>query len=272
PNACDVVNDSEKTISDEKKEESEKEEECEKEEESEDDGKGEEEEENEAEEEEDGEKEEDGEENDGDDNSEEEAEDGLRPSLVEGDGFAHQLEEDNEHGFYFAYDGVVPFLNHREASAGFQRFVYSAAHGQEAPTGLVLADEIAHLARLEQRAYLDEEKFAKKQYISFNQMKGVFDIMERLKTKYAIDTPPIFERQCREREGKLQRWLEDRSKLTYFELPVDLEVDSLLEFSKLGDGAEETHGDVGDEWFEEEMVEDADLAKGGEVMGRDKHE
>ncbi|CAN8288884.1 unnamed protein product [Cochlearia groenlandica] len=79
----------------------------------------------------------------------EQAEDGPRHLLVEGDGFAHQRGEDNEHGFYFAYDGAETFLNHREASVGFQRAVYSAAYGEEAPTELVLADEIAQLARLE---------------------------------------------------------------------------------------------------------------------------
>ncbi|CAN8307625.1 unnamed protein product [Cochlearia groenlandica] len=76
---------------------------------------------------------------------------GLEPPLAEGDGFAHQLQEGNEHGFYFAYNGVVPFLNHKDASAGFQRAVYSAYHGEEGPTELVLAEEIAQLARLEQR-------------------------------------------------------------------------------------------------------------------------
>ncbi|CAN8271464.1 unnamed protein product [Cochlearia groenlandica] len=75
----------------------------------------------------------------------------LEHPLVEGDGFSHQLEDDNEHGFYFAYNGAIPFLNHKEASAGFKRAVYSAFHGEEAPSDLVLAAEVVELARLEQR-------------------------------------------------------------------------------------------------------------------------
>ncbi|CAN8319113.1 unnamed protein product, partial [Cochlearia groenlandica] len=90
----------------------------------------------------------------------------------------------------------------------------------------------ARLGKL--KAYLDEKSFCEEKFLFFNQMKGVFGTMERLKTKYAIDTPPIFYRQCREKEGKLESWLEDRSQLSYeasdFELPADLEINSLLEF------------------------------------------
>ncbi|CAN8307464.1 unnamed protein product [Cochlearia groenlandica] len=327
--------------------------------------------------------------------------------LVGGDGFAHALEEGNEHDFYFAYNGAVPFLNHKGASAGFQRAVYEAYHGEWGPAELVLADEIAQLAWLEQRvafkrthlsftyetllakkkrlaedrlravekekdsalakvkelevglasakrskklkqrlekadsenadlkkrlqemeaqkgdlqkaleaevesskardlilqssrkaeeanarelaelredydqlsevgvvelkllrerlfavkerfrdlrmasetrlaklkAYLDEREFVKEKYLLFNQMKGVFGTIERLKTLHAIDMPPIFERRCREKEGKLERWLGDRPQLSYeasdFELPGELEIDSLLAFF-----GEQTDGDT----------------------------
>ncbi|CAN8271466.1 unnamed protein product [Cochlearia groenlandica] len=93
--------------------------------------------------------------------------------------------------------------------------------------------------------------------------------MERLKTKFAIDTPPIFERQCREKEGRLERWLEDRPQLYYdasdFELPAELEVNSLLEFldEEMADGVEETQGGAGDE-----RAEDATLAEEGEAAER----
>ncbi|CAN8255261.1 unnamed protein product [Cochlearia groenlandica] len=345
---------------------------------------------------------------------------GTDPPLVGGDGFAHALEEGNEHGFYFAYNGAVPFLNHKGASAGFQRAVYEAYHGEGGPAELVLAEEIAQLARLEQRvafkrthlsftyetllakekgladdrlravekekdaafakvnelevglasakrskklkqrlekadsenahlkkrlqemeaekgdlqkaleaevesskardlvlqssrkaeeanarelaelradydqlsevgavevnllrerllmakerfndlrmaseirlgklkAYLDEREFVKEKYLLFNQMKGVFGTIERLKTLHAIDTPPIFERRCREKEARLERWLGDRPQLSYeasdFELPAELEIDSLLTF--LGEQMDD------DEVADDEVAEDATLA------------
>ncbi|CAN8290515.1 unnamed protein product [Cochlearia groenlandica] len=363
---------------------------------------------------------------------------GIEPVFAGGDGFAHALEEGNEHGFYFAYNGAVPNLNHKGASAGFQRAVYEAYHGEGGPSELVLADEIAQLARLEQRvafkrthlsftyetllvkekrlaedrlraverekdaalakvkeleaglasakrskklkqrlekadaenadlkkrleevevqkgdlqkaleaevesskardlilqsarkaeeanakelaelradydqlsevgavevkllldrlfmvkerfrdlraasetrlgklkAYLDEREFVKEKYLLFNQMKGVFGTIERLKTLHAIDTPPIFERRCREMEGKLERWLGDRPQLSYeasdFELPAELEIDSLLAFlvEPTDDDTEKVLGGATDEG---EEVDDDDLGEdevaGDEVVG-----
>ncbi|CAN8285373.1 unnamed protein product [Cochlearia groenlandica] len=90
----------------------------------------------------------------------------------------------------------------------------------------------ARLGKL--KAYLEEQKFAEEYSAFYIQMKGVFDTLERLEKKYAIKIPPIFERQCREREGKIERWLEGRPQLSYeasdFELPADLELDSLIDF------------------------------------------
>ncbi|CAN8243611.1 unnamed protein product [Cochlearia groenlandica] len=100
--------------------------------------------------------------------------------------------------------------------------------------------------------------------------------MKRLKTKHAIDTPPIFYRKCREKEGKLERWLAERPQLSYeasdFELPADLEIDSLLGFlaEEVVDGAEEARGGVGGERVVEEVAEDANLANGNEVVRRDE--
>ncbi|CAN8288888.1 unnamed protein product [Cochlearia groenlandica] len=98
-------------------------------------------------------------------------------------------------------------------------------------------------------------------------MKGVFGTLERLNKRFTISTPPIFERECREREGKLQRWLEDRPKFSYeasnFELPSDLEVDSLLEFSDPDCDAEGTH-DGGED------IESVEGEKDGERAGTDE--
>ncbi|CAN8272458.1 unnamed protein product [Cochlearia groenlandica] len=365
------------------------------------------------------------------------------PPLVVGDGFAHALEEGNEHGFYFAYNGTVPFLNHKEASAGFQRAVYAAYHGEGSPAELVLAEEIAQLARLEQRvafkrthlsftcetllaeeksstkvrldvvekerdaalakvkelevdlasgrkenrsrklkeqlekaesenadlkkkiqkvesekgdlkkalevevessrvrdlalqssreaeeagarehadlradydqlsevgalevkclrerlimvkerfndlraasevrlcklkAYLDEREFTKEKYLLFNQMREVFGTIERLKTQFAIDTPPIFYRRCREKEGKLESWLAERPQLSYeasdFELPVELEIDSLLGFleEEKGDDAEGTRNEAANDRAEDEVAENANLAEEDEAAGLDE--
>ncbi|CAN8323503.1 unnamed protein product [Cochlearia groenlandica] len=328
------------------------------------------------------------------------------PIFSGGDGFAHALEEGNEHGFYFAYNGAVPFLNHKGASAGFQRAVYEAYHGEGGPSELVLADEIAQLTGLEQRvafkrthlsftyetllvkekrlvedrlravetekdaalakevevqkgdlqkaletevesskardlilqssrkaeeanakelaelradydqlsevgavevkllrdrlymvkerfrdlrmasetrlgklkAYLDEREFVKEKYLLFNQMKGVFGTIERLKTLHAIDTPPIFERRCREKEGRLERWLGDRPQLSYeasdFELPAELEINSLLSFlgeptdddtdKVLGGAADDGEEVDGDDSDEDEVAED-EAARGEEA-------
>ncbi|CAN8269362.1 unnamed protein product [Cochlearia groenlandica] len=396
--------------------------------------------------------------------------DGDGPAGV--DGFGFSLEENNEHGFRFTYDGLVPFLNHKEASGGFQRAVYSAFHGEEAPSELILAAEVAELARLEHRvaykrtrlnfsyerllaeerssaqarlvavekerdaavakvkelesslasvknsgrsrklkkkldkaeaenadfkkaqakaeaektvllkkaeradsvkialkeelrriesekgvlekaleaeaeasrirelalksfreaeetrarelaelqvdydrlsevgalevrcfrdrltlakqrfdalrvasearlgklkAYLEEQKFVEEYSSFYIQMKGVFDTLERLETKFAIKIPPIFERQCREREGKLERWLEDRSQLSYeasdFELPADLELDSFVDFmvEEPIEDADEVQGGGGradDEVAEEEAVKD-EVAEGEEARGEE---
>ncbi|CAN8241027.1 unnamed protein product [Cochlearia groenlandica] len=391
--------------------------------------------------------------------------------VLVGDGeFAHSLEEGNEHGFKFAYNGTVPFLNHKEASAGFQRAVYSTFHGEEAPSELILAAEVAELARLEQRvAYkrtrlnfsyerllaeerssaqarfvavekerdaaidkvkelesslasvkksgrsrklkkkldtaeaenadlkkaqakaeaektvllkkaeraesvkialkeelrrmeseknvlekaleaeveasrtrelalkssreaeetgakelaelkadydqlsevgalevkcfrerlvlakqrfdalrvasearlgklLEEQKFIEEYSSFYIQMKGVFDTLERLETKFAIEIPPIFERQCREREGKLERWLEDMPQLSYeasdFELPADLGLDSLIDFmveepderaDDVQDGSGRADGEVAEEEKAEDEVAEDEEARGEEI-------
>ncbi|CAN8255275.1 unnamed protein product [Cochlearia groenlandica] len=129
------------------------------------------------------------------------------------------------------------------------------------------------------KAYLDEREFVKEKYLLFNQMKGVFGTIERLKTLHAIDTPPIFERRCREKEARLERWLGDRPQLSYeasdFELPAELEIDSLLAFlgEQMDDDADKTQcGAAGngeeaddedldeDEVADDEVAEDATLA------------
>ncbi|CAN8289032.1 unnamed protein product [Cochlearia groenlandica] len=110
--------------------------------------------------------------------------------------------------------------------------------------------------------------------------------MERLKTLFAIDTPPIFERRCREKEARLERWLGDRLQLSYeasdFELPAELKIESLLGF--LGDqtvddaeevrvGANESRVEdevAEDEAAEDEVAEGANLAEEGEAVRRDE--
>ncbi|CAN8247077.1 unnamed protein product [Cochlearia groenlandica] len=319
-------------------------------------------------------------------------------------------DETNDHGFEFFYNGATPYVNHAEASASFQYGIYSAIHGEEFPNGLVFAEEIAQLARLEQRvaykrtllnlsyekllasaadekgsaqkdldaareghasaekernlalakvsglekdlqlmkkekssrklkeklgevelenaelkkkleavtelsrardlaleksrevegvvsaelavlkgqhdglrayhdkkiarlrrsrsdhvaaakvqfarlrdasevrlgrlkAYLDEEVAVADNYLLYNQMRGVFGTIGQLKTQYAIDTPPIFERQCRDKEDRLRRWLEDREKFSYepsdFVLPSDIEISVPEEISEPEDEAGE---------------------------------
>ncbi|CAN8286734.1 unnamed protein product [Cochlearia groenlandica] len=384
------------------------------------------------------------------------------------DEFGFSLDERNEHGFCFSYDGMVPFLNHKEASGGFQRALYSALHGEEAPSDLVLSSEVAELARLEQRvaykrtrlnfsyekllaeekgsaqarlvaveeerdaalakvkelevglalvkrsgrskklkkrldkaeaenaelkrrlaeseaektvlkekaervesakigqkeelrrmesekdvldkaleaeseasrvresalqsfreaeetrarelaelradydqlsevgalevkcfrerlvvakqrfdalrvasearlgklkAYLEEQRFIEEYSSFYIQMKGVFDTLERLEKKFAIKIPPIFERQCRERERKLERWLEDRPQLSYeasdFELPADLELDSLVDFmveesGDRADDAQDCGGRTNEEVVEGETAE-VEVAEDEEV-------
>ncbi|CAN8287490.1 unnamed protein product [Cochlearia groenlandica] len=120
------------------------------------------------------------------------------------------------------------------------------------------------------KAYLDEREFVKEKYLLFNQMKGVFGTIERLKTLHAIDTPPIFERRMREMEGKLERWLGGRPQLSYeasdFELPAELEVDSILAFlgetadddseKVLGGAVDEGEEADDDDLGEDEVVED----------------
>ncbi|CAN8246613.1 unnamed protein product [Cochlearia groenlandica] len=147
------------------------------------------------------------------------------------------------------------------------------------------------------KAYLDEQNFTEEKSSFYIQMKGVFDTLERLETKFAIKIPPIFERQCREREGKLERWLEDRPQLSYeasdFVLPADLELDFLSDFmveepDEVADevrgvsgsgrvGEEETTEDVaaGNEATEDEVVGDeeaggANLPEDSETVRRDE--
>ncbi|CAN8289018.1 unnamed protein product, partial [Cochlearia groenlandica] len=121
------------------------------------------------------------------------------------------------------------------------------------------------------KAYLDEQKFIEEKSLFYTQMKGVFDTLERLETKFAINIPPIFERQCREREGKLERWLEDRPQLSYeasdFELPADLELDSLVDFmvEEPNEDADKAQGGVGSGRADDEVAEEE--AAGGEATG-----
>ncbi|CAN8234189.1 unnamed protein product [Cochlearia groenlandica] len=131
----------------------------------------------------------------------------------------------------------------------------------------------ARLGKL--KAYLEEQKISEEYSSFYIQMKGVFDTLERLETKFAIKIPPIFERQCREREGKLERWLEERPQLSYeasdFELPADLELDSLIDFmvgesDERADGAQDCGGRTNEEVVERETAE-VELAEGEEVEG-----
>ncbi|CAN8287856.1 unnamed protein product [Cochlearia groenlandica] len=140
----------------------------------------------------------------------------------------------------------------------------------------------ARLGKL--KAYLEEQKFVEEYSSFYIQMKGVFDTLERLQTKFAIKIPPIFEHQCREREGKLERWLEDRPQLSYeasdFELPADLELDSLIDFmveepDERADDVQDCGGRANEEIAEEETAEDEvaedeearDEVAGNEVAG-----
>ncbi|CAN8258103.1 unnamed protein product [Cochlearia groenlandica] len=61
------------------------------------------------------------------------------------------VERGDEHGFEFLYDGLVMFLNHAEASAGFQQTLYAALQGEEPPNGLMFSEDIAQIAKMEQR-------------------------------------------------------------------------------------------------------------------------
>ncbi|CAN8256374.1 unnamed protein product [Cochlearia groenlandica] len=320
--------------------------------------------------------------------------------------FGYRLSETNDHGFEFFYNGAMPYVNHAEASASFQYGVYSAIHGEEFPNGLVFAEEMAQLARLEQRvsglekdlqllrkekksrklkerlsvvelenadlkkklevvtesskardlaleesreavgvvsaelavlkercdglcahhsdelarlrrsrsehvaaakvqlarlrdasearlgrlkAYLDEEAAIADKYLLFNQMRGVFGTMEQLKTQYAVDTPPIFERQCRDKEDMLRRWLEDRKKFSYepsdFVLPSDIEIDVPEEVSEPEDEAVENVAPdagrvvdremaeaeaAGNEAARDEVAGDANLLEESEAVRRDE--
>ncbi|CAN8287908.1 unnamed protein product [Cochlearia groenlandica] len=135
---------------------------------------------------------------------------------------------------------------------------------------LCVASE-ARLGKL--KAYLEEQKIIEEYSSFYIQMKGVFDTLERLETKYAIKIPPIFERQCREREGKLERWLEERPQLSYeasdFELPAELELDSLADFmleepTEDADVVQSGGGRADGEVAEEETTED-EVAEGEEA-------
>ncbi|CAN8255798.1 unnamed protein product [Cochlearia groenlandica] len=121
------------------------------------------------------------------------------------------------------------------------------------------------------KAYLEEEVAIADKYLLFNQMRGVFGTIEQLKTQYAIDTPPIFERQCREKEGKLRRWLEDRDKFSYepsdFVLPSDIEIGVPEEVSEPEDEVEMAEADAaGNEVAE--VVGDASLPEESGTVGR----
>ncbi|CAN8294057.1 unnamed protein product [Cochlearia groenlandica] len=127
------------------------------------------------------------------------------------------------------------------------------------------------------KAYLEEQKISEEYSSFYIQMKGVFDTLERLEKKFAIKIPPIFERQCREREGKLERWLEERPQLSYeasdFELPPDLELESLVDFmvdEPIGgtDGVQGGGGLADGDVAEERMVED-EVAEGEEARNEE---
>ncbi|CAN8255111.1 unnamed protein product [Cochlearia groenlandica] len=330
--------------------------------------------------------------------------------FIGGDGFGYRLREESENGFDFFYDGLVPFLNHKEASVGFQQVVYSIFHGDEPPNGLLFSEEIAQLARLEQRVaykrtllnfsykkllisaagekdsarnrldvvekdkalvekerdvalakvknlekdlgkakkekmakrlkeqlekverenmdikkkleieaessnardlalessreaeaamsveltamkehyddlhahsvheiarlcssrfehvqaakgrfaelheaseprlgklneYLAEQEFSKDTFLRFNQLQGVFGTLERLDSKFGYNAPKTFETALRIKEGKLERWLGERPKLSYaasdFEIPSDLGIDTDPEVSEPEDEIDE---------------------------------
>ncbi|CAN8258903.1 unnamed protein product [Cochlearia groenlandica] len=90
-------------------------------------------------------------------------------------------------------------------------------------------------------------------------MRGVFGTIGQLKTQYAIDTPPIFERQCCEKEDKLLRWLEGREKFSYepsdFVLPSDIEISVPEEVSEPEDEAVENAAPAAGRVVDEEMAE-----------------
>ncbi|CAN8255426.1 unnamed protein product [Cochlearia groenlandica] len=87
-------------------------------------------------------------------------------------------------------------------------------------------------------------------------------------------------------EARLESWLGDRPQLSYeasdFELPVELEIDSLLAFSgeRTDDDADRTQGEADEDWVEDEVAEDeavedevaedATLVEGGEAVRRDE--
>ncbi|CAN8294797.1 unnamed protein product [Cochlearia groenlandica] len=170
------------------------------------------------------------------------------------DGFGFSLDEGNEHGFCFSYDGLVPFLNHKEASGGFQRAVYSAFHGEKAPSDLVLSAEVAELARLEQRvAY-------KRTRLNFSYEKLLAEEKSSAQARLVA-----VEEERDAATTKVQELEAGLASLSYeasdFELPADLGLDSLIDFmveesDERADDVQVGSGRADDEVTEERTAED----------------
>ncbi|CAN8320627.1 unnamed protein product, partial [Cochlearia groenlandica] len=71
--------------------------------------------------------------------------------LFKGGNFAFRLDKEKPYGFDFIYEGEGPFLISNEGYAGFQHMLYESHEDKCPPSSLVLEEEIASLARLEQR-------------------------------------------------------------------------------------------------------------------------
>ncbi|CAN8324521.1 unnamed protein product [Cochlearia groenlandica] len=71
--------------------------------------------------------------------------------LFKGGDFSFQLGKEKGYGFEFVYGGEGPFLNNGEACAGFEHLLFESHEDKCPPNSLIFEDEIAALARLEQR-------------------------------------------------------------------------------------------------------------------------
>ncbi|CAN8241392.1 unnamed protein product [Cochlearia groenlandica] len=176
------------------------------------------------------------------------------------------------------YDGIYAY--HDDEVARLRRSRLDHVPAAKAQFVKMRDASEARLGKL--KAYLDEEDGVREKFLCYNQMNGVFGTLERLKTKYAIDTPPIFVRHCRVKEAKFERWLGDRQKFSYepsnFVLPSDLEISVPSEVSEPEDdmveNAERVIGQAGDD----KAIEGAGQAgEGLEVAGQggaghDEHE
>ncbi|CAN8325804.1 unnamed protein product [Cochlearia groenlandica] len=107
--------------------------------------------------------------------------------LFKGVDFAFRLGKDKPYGFEFVYEGDSPFLNNGEACAGFKHMLFESHEEKCPPSSLVFEDEIAALARLEQR-------------VAYKRMKLSYDyenllVVERSRAELAEDAKSLVEKE-----------------------------------------------------------------------------